>query len=221
VSCHDHLSKGRVNTYYTGLYSSYLSPYFFANAFLLGNLSDYHSKRTVHFGTIDRQPHGHHHGYGAMAHLDLGACVPKKRRAQCYPYGALDYVYQHEKGYTETKAVSLNNKISSRNLTMLRSELGVQGRYCFATKKNVVIPSIKLGWVRETRFHGKKINARLVDVPNWYTVEGLYPNRNMLAVGASLTAVLHQMAHLSLAYEGLFGSEYKSSALNIALDLRF
>lgn len=93
--------------------------------------------------------------------------------------------------------------------------------YCCATKQNAIIPSIKLGWVRETRFHGKKIHARLVDVPNGYTVEGLYPNRNMLAVGASLTGILYQMAHLSLAYEGFFGSEYKSSALNVVLDLRF
>lgn len=222
VHCKDHLAKGAVNTYYTGLYSSLLYPCFFANLSVVGNFSDYHSKRRIQFGTINRQPHGYHHGYGVTAHLDLGASLPAERRAQCYPYGALDYVYQHEKGYTETKAQSLNNNIRSRNTALLRSELGLQGRFCQAIGNNVFIPSAKLGWVYESRFQGKKLNARLVDVPNRYTVVGLYPNRSLLATGASLTGVFgKQKAHLSVTYEGLFGSGYISNAGNISLNLQF
>jgi outer membrane autotransporter protein len=222
INCKDHLAKGTVNTYYTGLYGSLLYPRFFANLSLVGDFADYQSKRRVRFGVIDRQPHGHHHGYGAIAHLDLGASLPAERRAQCYPYGALDYVYQHEKGYTETKAQSLNNTIRARNTTMLRSELGLQGRYCGSIGQAVIIPSAKIGWVYEARFQGEKINARLVDVPNRYTVVGLYPNRDLLTVGASLTGVLYkQTVHLSLTYEGLFGSGYRSNAGNLSLNLQF
>lgn len=222
INCKDHLAKGTVNTYYTGLYGSLLYPRFFANLSLVGDFADYHSTRRVQFGLINRRPKGHHHGYGAIAHLDLGASLPAERRAQCYPYGALDYVYQHEKGYTETKALSLNNNIRSKNTSMLRSELGLQGRYCSSIGQDVIIPSAKIGWVYEARFQGEKINARLVDVPSRYTVVGLYPNRSMLAVGASLTGVLcKQRAHLSLTYEGLFGSGYKSNAGNISLNLQF
>jgi autotransporter-associated beta strand protein len=222
VDCHHRLSKGRINTYYTGLYSSWISPFSFIDLSVIGNFSDYHSKRVVQFGEIDRRPQGHHRGTGVTAHLDTGISLPKERKAQCYPYGQFDYVYQHEKGYTETKAQSLNNNIRSRNLSMLRSELGVQGKYCYAVGDGVLVPSAKLGWVREARIHGKKINARLVEVPNRYTVEGLYPQRSMVAVGASLMGIFfNQTAHLSLAYEGLFGSGYASNAGNIALNLQF
>lgn len=222
VNCHDHLAKGRVNTYYGGLYSNWLGRLFFANASLMANFSDYHSKRVVQFGTINRRPQGHHHGYGAIAHLDAGLSFPKNHRAQYYPYGSLDYIYQHEKGYTETGAQSLDNNIRSRNTDILRSELGVQGKYCASIGQDVLIPSAKLGWVYEARFQGKKINARLVDVPNQYTVVGLYPNRSMLAVGASLTGVLYkQTTHLSLTYEGLFGSGYRSNAGNVSLTVKF
>lgn len=222
VNSHDHLAKGFANTYYGGLYGCILYPRFFANLSLVGDFTDYHSKRRVQFGDIDRQPRGHHHGYGAIAHLDLGASLPAERRAQCYPYGALDYVYQHEKGYTETTAQSLNNNIRARNLDLLRSEIGLQGRYCSSIGQDVIIPSAKIGWVYEARFQGKKINARLVDVPNRYTVVGLYPNRSLLAVGASLTGVLYkQVAHLSVTYEGLFGSGYRSNACNASLNFQF
>jgi autotransporter-associated beta strand protein len=221
IHCHDHLAKGRVNTYYTGLYSSWLNSRFFANASVMGSFSDYHSKRKVQFGSINRQPKGHHHGSGVIAHLDLGASLPKESRVQCYPYGALDYVYQHEKGYTETKAQSLDVNIRSRNLNMLRSELGLQGRLCRSFKRNVFIPSGRLGWVYEKRFQGKKMNARLVDVPNRFTVNGLYPNRSMLAAGAAVTVVFNEIAHLSIAYEGLFGSGYISNAGNILLNIQF
>jgi outer membrane autotransporter protein len=229
VRCFDHLAQGRVNTYYTGLYGSWLQSRFFANASLVASFSNYHSKRFVQFGSIDRQlgsidrqPRGDHHGYGAVAHLDFGVSLPEKRRAQYYPYGALDYVYQHEKGYTETKAQSLDNNIRGRNTSMLRSEFGVRGKYCIALEKNVIIPAAKLGWVYEARFQGEKINARLIDVPNRYTVKGLYPNRSMLAVGASLTGVLYkQMIDLSLTYEGLFGSGYRSNAGNVSLNIKF
>lgn len=222
VHCHDHLAKGYINTYYAGLYSNWLSSSFFANAFLLGDTSDFHSTRFVSFGDIHRHPKGHHRGYGLIAHLDFGACLPKKHRAQFYPYAQFDYVYQHEKGYTETNAQSLNNHILARNPNMLRSEIGLQGRFCHtAAPKKALIPGIKLGWANETRFQGKKIHARLVDVPNGYTVKGLYPTRNLLAVGASLTSVISETADLSLNYEGFFGSGYHSNAGNATLKIKF
>jgi outer membrane autotransporter protein len=222
VNCPNDLAKGRTNTYYGGLYSSWLALRLFANASLVGSFSDYHSKRTVKFGTINRAPKGDHRGTGFIVHADFGANLPKKQRAQYYPYGQLDYVFQHEEGYTEKGAQSLNNKIRARATSMLRSELGVQGRYCYSIGEEVIIPSARIGWVYEARFQGEKIKARLVDVPNWYTVEGLYPNRSLLAVGASLTGVLfREVAHLSLTYQGLFGSGYTSNALNILLNLKF
>lgn len=221
VDSDDHLAQGRINTYYTGLYGSWLTPRFFANAFVLGSFSDFHSKRAVQFGTIHRHPEGHHRGYGGIAHFDLGACLPKERKAQYYPYGQLDYVYQHETGYTETAAQSLNNKIRGRNTAMLRTELGLEGRLCHSVGKSTLSPRAKLGWVRETRFQGEKINARLVDVPNRYTVIGLYPDRNLLILGTSVTAVYDSSAHLTLTYEGLFGSGYISNAGNISFDIRF
>jgi len=223
IKSHGYLAKGRANTYYGGVYSCWLSPGLFANASLIGDWSDYHTKRKVQFGSIDRKPRGHHRGSGGIAHLDFGLSLPKARRAQYYPYGQLDYLYQHEKGYTETSAQSLNNKIGARTSTMLRSEVGVQGRLCYAIGKEMesLIPSAKLAWVRETRFKGKKIDARLVDVPNSYTVVGLYPDRSMLRVGASLTMVFGEAVHLSLNYDGLFSHKYKFNAGSGAMEVQF
>lgn len=106
---------------------------------------------------------------------------------------------------------------------MLRSEVGVQGRRCYAIGKEMesVIPSAKLAWVRETRFKGKKIDARLVDVPNSYTVVGLYPDRSMLRVGVSLTMVFGEAVHLSLSYDGLFSHKDKSNAGSGAMEVQF
>ena len=189
---------------------------------MTANFSDYHSKRVVEFGSINRRPQGHHRGHGWIAHLDFGASFPKERAVQCYPYGQLDYVWQHEKRYTETHAQSLDNVVSARSTAMLRSEAGLQGRFCSPIKNSTIIPSAKLGWVRETRFKGKKIHARLIDVPNAYTVEGLYPDRSMLIAGASVIADLYDgTVHLVLTYEGLFGSRYQSNSGNASLNFRF
>jgi outer membrane autotransporter protein len=222
IDSHYHLAKGKTHAYYTGLYSHWLHPRYFANAFVITSSDDYHSKRVVKFGTINRQPHGHHRGHSFLSHLDLGATFGNKHRAQMSPYGRLDYLYQREKGYTETQAQSLDNNIRPRSSNMLRSELGVEGRYCWFIRENAFVPSGKLGWVHETRFAGKKINARLVDVPNRYHVIGLYPNRSLMVVGASLVAdVYASRVYLSLDYEGFFGSKYQSNTGNISLNLQF
>ena len=213
-----------MDTFYAGLYSSYLSSLFFVNASVLGLTTDYHSKRSLHFGSIDRHPRGEHRGFGLLSHLDIGACLPKFSRAQVYPYGKLDYLFQHEEGYTEHNAQSLNNHIRARNTDVLRSELGLQGRYCYSTKhqKSSWIPSARLGWVRETRFHGQRIHARLVDVPNGYSVIGLYPVRSMLVAGASLTAILvPQTVYISATYEGLFCGKFSSNEGSLELNLEF
>ncbi len=231
IDCHHHLAKGNIHATYVGLYSHWLHCSYFANAFVVTSFDGYHSKRAVKFGTIDRSPHGHHPGHSLLSHIDLGVILGKNRRAQVSPYGRLDYLYQREKGYTETKAQSLDNNIRSRSSNMLRTEVGVEGRYCPSKNpsrktrflgKNAFTPSGKIGWVRETRFHGKNINARLVDVPNRYHVVGLYPNRSMMIVGASLTVDLYEsMTYLSLDYEGLFGSKYRSNAGNVTLNFQF
>jgi outer membrane autotransporter protein len=222
VDWHKHAGNGNINSYYGGLYSSYLNNYFFINLSAIGSYNHYWDKRSIKFGAINRHAEAKHPGLSANGHLDLGFISSSKRKFQFYPFGQVDYTYLHQKKYHEHKAQSLNLHVSKYNATMLRNELGLQSRYCIRAGHNFVIPSAKLSWVRELRFKGKHLQSRLsndlssTNAPADFTVSGIYPDRSLIAPGAALTALFcNERLNFTLTYEGEFGKRVNYNAVNL------
>jgi autotransporter-associated beta strand protein len=218
------LAKGNINSYYGGLYSSWLNDYFYVNLSAIGAYNSYGHSRKIKFADIDRHAQARHGGSSVDSHLDLGLTFPANQKFQFGPYGEVDFIYQHQKKYHEHAAKSLNLHVHKYNATMLRSELGLQGRYCIAVKPGFLVPSANLSWVREVRFQGKHLQARFSNeeaegqAPRPFIVYGIYPNRNLIAPGASLSGIfLDERLTASVTYQGQFGHKVNDNAVNLTL----
>lgn len=210
-------AHGHSNSYYGGIYAGWLNQLFFINLSAIGTYNSYEDSRRIRFGDIDRHARGNHNGAGFLGHLDLGFTLPKEKKIQVYPFGQIDYIYLHEDHYKEHHADSLNLHISERNSNLLRSELGLQTRFCMNTSKGLFIPTIKLSWVNETRFTGEDLRARLEDVPQSFQVKGISPNRNLIAPGVGLTGMFFEdRLNISLNYEGEFGEKIDNNMVNLS-----
>jgi fibronectin-binding autotransporter adhesin len=221
-------ADGNINSYYGGLYTSWLNDYAYLNLSAIGAYNNYGSSRKIKFGTIDRHAQERHSGLSAEGHLDLGFTFPAHHQFQYGPFGQADYIYIHQKGYHEHDAKSLNLHVSKYNANMLRSELGLQGRYCIAAGSGFFVPSAKVSWVREMRFNGKHLQARFSNdtaigqKPRPYTVRGIWPDRSLIAPGASLTALFRdETVSVTATYEGEFGHKMNDNAANITLMVAF
>ncbi len=211
------LADGHINSYYGGAYTSWLNNLFYVNLSIIGAYNKYHNSRKISFAAIDRHAKANHHGDSITGHVDLGFMVPKGENFQFYPFGQLDYMYTHQARYREYGAQSLDLVMDESSATMLRSEVGIGGRYCIPAGKNYVVPSVKLSWVNEARFKGKHLTARLIDVPNQFTVSGIYPTRNLIAPGATLMgSFLNDALNISLSYEGEYSKKTDYNTVNLS-----
>ncbi len=211
------LANGRINSYYGGAYGSWLGNLFYMNLSVIAAYNRYHNSRKISFAAIDRHAKATHHGDSITGHIDLGFMVPKGENFQFYPFGQLDYIYIHQARYREHGAQSLDLVMDESSATMLRSEVGIGGRYCIPAGKNYIVPSIKLSWVNEARFKGKHLTARLIDVPNQFTVSGIYPTRNLIAPGATLMGSFFSNAlNISLSYEGEYSKKTDYNSCNLS-----
>lgn len=212
-------ADGNINSYYGGIYASWLNSYCFVNVSAIGAFNNYGTSRKIKFGTIDRHAQARHNGASVESHLDFGFNSPRKNQFQITPYGQLDHIYIHQQKYKEHSAKSLNLQVSKYDATMLRSELGLQTRYCIKFGEHTsVYPTLKASWVRETRFNGDKLRSRLVSVPSSFSVHGTYPSRSLFAPGAAVTgSFLDGRLDVSFTYEGEFAGKVSFNKVNLSV----
>lgn len=193
-----------INRVSAGPYLSYVGRFGYVNTSILGSFAHFRTWRNI--PTFHRTAESSHDGETLMPHLDAGVVFHPAKGVSLTPFAALDLLYGWEDTYQETGAESLNFTIASSSSTLLRSEVGLKISKCAVRSHTKWVHDLKASWVRESRFHGKDLTATFRQFPCTFTVEGLYPCRNLLDVGMGLTFIFKQDGlAATLRYEGQFG----------------
>ncbi|MEI6243358.1 MAG: autotransporter outer membrane beta-barrel domain-containing protein [Chlamydiota bacterium] len=119
-------------------------------------------------------------------------------------------------------ADSLNLHVKSKNSDLLKSEAGLGLFHGFHGKQLQFTPELKLSYIYEARFKGKKTTAHFLnDTVEYFTVKGLKPSRSLGHVGALLKGSSYNGFDLTLDYNFLFGKKYRDHKMAVRLDYAF
>jgi outer membrane autotransporter protein len=140
---------------------------------------------------------------------------------QFNPYATVDFMHLYQQKYKESGAESIDLKVKMKNYNLLRNEFGVSFSSCQRNQSNWAFTErIKLGYVHEARFRGRKITAEFVGPPDssLFVVRGFWPNRDLFALGVSLQVIFpDDHFSIDLGYDGEFGDRWSNQTGNLEL----
>ena len=137
------------------------------------------------------------------------------------PYAALDYVYAHVDGFSETGDFGALSVSASDN-NSLQTTLGVRLTSRIATASGTLIPELRLGWSHEFLDASQKITASLVGVPgSSFTSTGILFGRDAALLGAGFSMELSPDAKVFVDYDGRLGSRLQEHSISGGVKVRF
>ncbi|MBI2743555.1 MAG: autotransporter domain-containing protein [Chlamydiales bacterium] len=213
--------NGSISSYYADLYTAWFNSFAYANASLLGGFSHYEAFRKIDFSNFHRKAKNNHNGVEYDAHIEGGFLFGFKG-IEFRPFDSLDYIYVHERGFSENGASGFNLKLKSKTSNMVRNELGLGIARCFAYQKWSLIPDLKLSWIREVRFKGKHYSVKFKDAGDSFTVSGMKPNRSLFSPALGLSGLfLDKRLIANLRYDAEIQEDYWDQNVNAQLSYAF
>jgi len=213
---------GSIDSFYAGPYMSWFGKNGYLNLSGLATWNVYDAVRNIDLSFLSRKARSTHHGFGFLAHTDMGAMFRPAQNVTLGPLASFDYVFLHENGFSEGGAESLNNVVSSAHNDLLRFEGGVQIAKCSERTYIKWIHHLKASFVYEQRIFGKHYEAGFQDQACTFTVTGMHPSRSLFDISTGLTALFaDDHGLLSLIYEGQFGSGIKVQSGSLQFTYRF
>ena len=202
-----HRGNGEINSVYGGLYAFWFNNCCYFNASAYGVYNDYSGKRNIEFAEINRTAKNSHHGAEFIGHADSGVFFGNaSENLEVRPNVSVDYIYIHERSFTEKEAGSLNLHVDSNNYQLWRPEAAVNFVKCFSTKSGNFIPEAGIGYIKEIRNGGKYYTANLVGQPGYFKISGICKNADLLAPSVFFNFLSNNGRNsFSLGYTGEFG----------------
>ena len=203
-----------IHTGYGSFYFGARKSCFYAQAAMTFSLNFYETFRNIlfesaGFPTTQRVAKGHSKGNGVDSYVELGFVSNNHKWIELRPFGRLEGVYLHRRGFREKGAQSIDLKVKNHLATLLRTETGVKLFGCFHHDTYTWLPHAKLGWVMEKRNYGKSSKSHFVVSNYEMKVDGLSPFRQLFAPSAGITLrTIHDKIHLSVDYGAEYGSGY-------------
>lgn len=214
--------SGTIQSCYGGFYSLFFAPNVYLGLEIMGAWDQFQASRHIQFIGVDRTASTTHQGSQFLGHLELGYNINYPSGATLRPFESFDYVFQHEDGFTEKGAGSLNLKVRSNNTVLARNELGLNYSKCWGLTHSKWALDFKLSWVGEYRGRGKYYRCEFVgtDVP--FKAKGIRPQRNMASPGVKITGFfLDDALSVSLGYDGEFMSRYYDQTIGLFIQGSF
>jgi len=216
------VNKAHLHSYYGGFYSRWNHrDTCYLNLAILGAHNSYQSARRLNFGTINRCAHAHHNGNELLLHGGFeywASCS----NIELIPYLNLDYVLQHEHGYREQGAGSLNLHLQPKRSMLFQGEAGLSLNRNYQTAHGSFTPMLTLAYMNQTPFSHQQYRANFVGSCCTFTGCGGDYQRNLFV---PRLAFIYQepceRVALSLYYDGQFGRNYWAQDIVVALAVRF
>lgn len=221
---HEDKGDGHINSFYTGPYASWFNRRVFANAAGLVAWNYTRASRHAVFEEIfNRRAQNHHHGFGGLAHLDIGVIAYPGGSATFAPFFMGDYIYVYEQKFSETGAQSLDLNVQASHADMWRSETGIRVTKCSPHARHKWVHDLKLSWVHEQRMRGRHYTASF-QVANFchFNVVGMHPNHDLFNIETGLTGMFfHDKLLTSFRYEGEFGEGVRDQSAYLQIKYNF
>ena len=216
---------GSIDSGYASLYLHGYNNYAFADLTLMGAVSHYTEHRNIHFVTgtalYDKRSNASFNGAEILAHAGFGL-IGSWNTFEARPFIGVDYLGMNQNAFKEDGADVLDLFINKSRYSMVRGEAGLKFSLCVPRDDYRTTIDGSLSYIREQRLKGKSYTGRYRDTRCSFTVDGIYPNRDLFAPGIGVTVrSLDESTTLNLRYEGEFGHSYSNNAINLALSRHF
>lgn len=215
--------NGQINSYYGGLYGSWSDDVGYVIFSALGSYNQYHTSRHLSINHLHRHAHGSHNGWEVLTGLEGGAYF-NTQNFRVGPFARVDYIYLWQQGYQEHGANSLNLHVDSRQDQLIQSQAGI----AFTTLCNsnhgsgIFIPRLELSYINQTPLGKSDYRAQFKDSSCKFHVSGWNFERNLGAVGASLSYLSSaEKLGISLQYDGQFASKYWNQSGQLLFNIKY
>ena len=215
--------KANLHSYYGGLYGRWNCDGFCVDAAFIGALNKYKTIRHLNFGTINRYANAQHSGNEWLAHVGFEYWIcPCQSDLQLTPYLNLDYVLQHEHGYTETGANSLDLQVHSKNARLFQAEVGCMLSSTYCACNGLFTPALGIAYINQTPCSNKNYSANFADSSCIFTGRGGDYKRNLFV---PRLALIYQnfcdSINASIYYDAQVDSNYWAQDVVVDLTFRF
>jgi outer membrane autotransporter protein len=138
--------KATADTYFPGLYASYVDGGWYANGLVAYNYNSYTEDRHVNLPGLSGFDHGAFQGNEYLADLN-GGYEFQSGSFKYGPFAGLQYVHLELDPYTEDGLTSLS--IQRQEDDSLRSQLGFEARYVTFVGDIALVPHASVAWQHE------------------------------------------------------------------------
>jgi len=213
----------KINTGLFGVYASFQNGGFYSDAILSGGYSNYSTRRSIQFSTIERTATGNLDGLQFSSYLNVGYDWTIGN----FTFGPIlagQYTYVSISPFTEQGAGSLNLQVDQQSVSSLRSSVGGRIAYTWKLTKYVtLIPEVRMFWQHEFLGDSRNIDASL-DSGNvgGFGFNTSSPERDSVFAGAGVIAQLGPDWNASCYYNVDFGRQnYIAQMVSVGLEWRF
>lgn len=211
------LADSQTNSVYGSLFGSLFNSLVYLDLGIMGAYDHFDASRritltnlfsTLHLRAKHKEDAGEFDAFAefgyTLNHTDL----------QFNPFVTMDYQHLHQGNYKESGAEAIDLEVQKRNSNLLRTEAGARFSLC---QKSIFesgfsfIEQVKLSYVHEERFDGKKTTSEFIGPPDSssFVVNGFWPDRDLISPGASFQIVLpNNQFSLDFRYDGEFGKNW-------------
>ena len=200
-----------------GIYATYFTGGFYADAAVSGGLNGYETRRTALQGTARGSENG-----GEVNALFAAGYDWKKGGLTVGPTASFQYTHVGIDGFTEHGSLAPLSYGSQRTES-LRSALGAKASYDWHVGGVVIKPEARASWQHEYADSGFAFNARFATAGGGtFTVDGPEKDRDSLLVGAGVAVLWNERTATYVYYDGEPArSNYSSNNVSGGVRLAF
>jgi uncharacterized protein with beta-barrel porin domain len=198
--------KATADTYYPGLYASYVDGGWYANGLAAYNYNSYTEDRHVNLPGLNGFDHGAFQGNEYLADLN-GGYEFQSGSWKYGPFAGLQYVHLDLDPFTEDGPTSLN--IQRQDDDSLRSQLGLQARYVTFVGDVALVPHASVAWQHEYLANDRGITSAFTGAGGGsFTVQTEDTGNDSAFIDLGLDATLCQNVTLFLDYQTDAGASH-------------
>jgi outer membrane autotransporter protein len=209
-----------INNYFAGLYTDFEGDSAYFGASVVGGKDYFDVHRNINFSTIDRTATSNYHGYDLVGQV-RGGFNFDMRSLSFSPYATWDYMMLWQKGFTENNAQSLNLDVQSNHQSGWRSELGLEIRRTYASKRSCFSPYIGLAWIYEKPISRPNYEARFINEPISYVVEVWNHIWSLFAPSVGFNITIKDRVSFSGEYRAEIGDSFFGQVGELRLSYNF
>lgn len=209
-----------IDNFYVGPYFVWSCGCWALDGSLLKGSHQYHSRRHLSFGFVNRRTRNTHYGDSILGHLEL-------TRNWCWnifsltPYLSADYVYIHVNSIKEKGANNLDLKIKSHCTEFFQGEVGAAFSGSYYAGNALIVPTVKAGFQNITPIMGTKLKAKLQTQPGHFTVKTTNEPIYQWTTGLFVNIYVQDCPEFSFSYNGAWGKHRREYCFTGEVDWSF